>query len=506
MSILARLLGRLRSVAWMIRVRLTLWYVALLAVILVAFSAFLYISLSRSLYQEIDDSLETEVQQIDKALDDNQPSFDEAIDRVPADMLAALYDPRSKTVLATRPRAGLLPDPSGLAGAAAGHRSLQTIALPDGRAARLLTVPIVHDKRVVVLLQIARSEREVEVALRQLLFLMALAGPLTLGLAVVGGLFLASRALGPIDRITNAAERIGADDLSQRLNFQGPSDEVGRLAATFDRMLARLEQAFQRQRQFTADASHELRTPLAMLTSQADVALERNRTPAQYREVLASMREDAARMSELLSQMLLLARADAGEAPLNLEVLALDDLAADVVAAMQALAENHAVGLHLAPLPPHGPITVEGDQTRLTQLLVNLIDNGLKYTPSGGTVTVALRLEASSAVLAVTDTGIGIAPEHLPGIFERFYRVEQARSRAAGGTGLGLAISRWIVRAHGGDIRVASEPGMGTTISVGLPLAPAGPRGNGSPAAQHRLPSALATRTLRSAPPDRRPE
>jgi heavy metal sensor kinase len=323
-------------------------------------------------------------------------------------------------------------------------------------------------------LEIARPEREVRAALSQLIVLMAIAIPLLLLIAVVGGLFLAGRALDPIDRITRAAQSIGAEDLSRRLDLHPSPDEVGRLATTFDRMLDRLDRAFRRQQQFTADASHELRTPLALLTSQVDVALERPRRPAEYRQSLASIREDATRMGQLLSELLTLARADAGQESLSREPLALDLLVDDVVATLTPLAETR--GAHLEHQPDASePVMIAGHQTRLTQLVVNLVDNALKYTLAGGTVTVTVGQEGGQATLRVSDTGIGIAPEHLPHLFERFYRIDQARTRTAGGTGLGLALAEWIVHAHGGEIGVASQPGHGTVFTVRLPLLPEHP-------------------------------
>jgi len=285
--------------------------------------------------------------------------------------------------------------------------------------------------------------------------------------ASAGGLFLAGRALDPIDGITRAAAAIGADDLSQRLHFRGSLDEVGRLAATFDRMLDRLDRAFRRQRQFTADASHELRTPLTMLASQIDVALERKRTPADYEALLRSLREDAARMTQLVSELLTLARADAGQQLLTREELDLGVLVNSVVQAMQPLALQRGVRLaeHAQPR-----VTISGDQTRLSQLLINLVDNALRYTSAGGNVNVAVKEQAGWAELRVEDTGIGIAAEHLPHLFERFYRADPARARADGGSGLGLAIAQWITQAHAGQITVESEFGRGSTFTVRIPL------------------------------------
>lgn len=354
--------------------------------------------------------------------------------------------------------------------------------LADGSEWRVLTRPVVQNGQLIGVLQVARDEQETELALRQLVTLMAIAIPTTLVLAVAGGLFLAARALDPIDRITRTAAQISAESLERRLGLPG-QDEVGRLAATFDRMLDRLEAAFQRQRQFTADASHERRTPLTLLTSTADVALERPRSAAAYREVIASMREDARRMNQLLGELLTLARADAGQELIDRESLDLATLASEIVLVLQPLAQSRAVQLvSLAP----ASVTIVGDQTRLTQLLTNLVDNGLKYTSPGGTVTVSVERESDQAVLRVADTGSGIADEHLPHLFERFYRVDKARSRAEGGAGLGLAICQWIVQVHGGDITVASELGRGTTFTVRLPAATSGGDRHQAPVRQVR--------------------
>ena len=453
-----------------IRVRLTLWYVALLALILLAFCAFLYLSLSRTLHDETDRILAVEAQRVLDTLDIQYGTvrLADTPDGLEAGTLVVLSDAGGHPLGGVTPPSALLPlaGAAGRTGGAGEH--LATVRLAGDEEWRVLTVPIVEGGRVVAVVQVARSEQGVEAALDRLLLLMGLAVPLTLLLAVAGGYFLASRALGPIDRITRTAGRIGAEDLSRRLGPSASPDEVGRLAATFDGMLDRLEDAFQRQRRFTADASHELRTPLALLTGRAEVALDRPRTPAEYRQVLEGVRDDAARMAQLLGELLTLARADQGREALAWEPVALAELVADTLDALAPLAEERGVALAAGTL---APCTILGDQTRLTQLLVNLIDNALKYTPAGGRVTVGLARDGDAATIAVADTGIGIAPEHLPHLFERFYRVDAARARAAGGAGLGLAIADWIARAHGGQIAVTSAVGGGSVFSVRLPLA-----------------------------------
>jgi heavy metal sensor kinase len=483
MNSLRRVMRRTTS----IRVRLTLWYVALLGIILVVFSGLLYLSLSRGLRDELDLTLSTEAERLIASMDfeNGVVRLGEQPDNLRVGTVAALYDSSGRRLIAYDPRQPLPALPAALSIAAQGGQTFATAPLPDGTQWRVLTTPVTENGIEIGILQVGRPAGEVDATLRQLAVLLALAVPFMLLVASAGGLFLAGRALDPIDHITRAAAAIGAEDLSRRLNFRGSRDEVGRLAATFDRMLDRLDRAFRRQRQFTADASHELRTPLTMLASQIDVALERRRTAAEYQELLRSLREDATRMTQLVGELLTLARADAGEQRLTKEELDLGELVRTVVQSMQPLAVQRGLELSEHDQPQ---VTVSGDQTRLTQLLINLVDNALRYTSSGGNVTVDVTQQADWAVLSVKDSGVGIAAEHVPHLFERFYRADSARARTDGGSGLGLAIAQWITQAHGGQILVESELGRGSTFTVRLPLA--------QPHAERTTPSpAVATRT-----------
>ena len=295
---------------------------------------------------------------------------------------------------------------------------------------------------------------------------MGIAYPITLVVAGFGGIFLAGRALSPIDKITRTASHISGEDLSQRLNLQLPEDEVGRLARTFDEMISRLDDAFRRQRQFTADASHELRTPLTVIKGQIDVALQKERGPEAYRQILQVVNEEVDRLIRLAGTLLTLTRADAGDIPLAFEDVDVSEVVAGVVDHVRSTANDKGVGLHLDP-GPHA--TIQVDEDLLLQLILNLLDNAIKYTPSGGQVTVGWRMNGNEVDLRVHDTGIGMSPEHLPYLFDRFYRVDKDRSRARGGVGLGLAIPRWIAEAHGGSVGVESEPGKGSAFTVVLP-------------------------------------
>ncbi len=453
-----------------IRVRLTLWYVALLAAILIAFSGFLYLSFSRSLREEQDASLKAAAAQLQATVDheNGRPVLGQSTGKLAPDAAVALYNSSGHVLLQGTPPWLPADVSAALATAARGEAAVANARSGTGKEWRVLATPIQENGHTVGVLEVGRPDDELQAALSQLLLLIGLGVPATLVLAAGGGLFLAHRALSPIDRITRTAGRIGAEDLSRRLGMPPSQDEVGRLASTFDGMLERLDSAFQRQRRFTADASHELRTPLAIVSSQVDVALERPRSVAEYREALRVVGNEAERMRQLVSELLTLARADSGQESLENEPLSLDELVREVTEQLAPLAA--ARGLLLEPGHVE-QVVLKGDETRLMQLLFNLTDNALKYTPTGGTVTVSVQRQGADALLSVADTGIGIAAEHLPRLFERFYRVDKARSRAEGGSGLGLAICEWIARAHGGRIEVSSVPERGSTFTVRLPLA-----------------------------------
>ncbi|HXG93670.1 MAG TPA: ATP-binding protein [Blastocatellia bacterium] len=313
-----------------------------------------------------------------------------------------------------------------------------------------------------------QSTKELHQAQKQLLTLLAISCPLALALAGLGGFWIAKNAFKPVERLTRAAERIGRGKLSERVEEPHTKDEIGHLAATFNEMIGKLEQAFQRERQFTAYASHELKTPLAILRGDIEVALRRDRTPEEYKQVLASNLEEIERLTRLTDDLLTLARSDAGEQVLEFEPVRLDQLAEEAHAYITPLARSSSVALEYDA--PPSPIIIEGDQKRLKQLLVNLLDNAIKYTPAGGSARLALAVENSSALIQVSDTGRGITSDALPHIFERFYRRGDPRDARASGFGLGLAISKWVVDAHGGSIDVESAPGHGSRFTVRLPL------------------------------------
>jgi len=307
-------------------------------------------------------------------------------------------------------------------------------------------------------------------------------GTLALLVAAIGGYWLAGKALRPVKMITRMANEMSATDLRRRLHLQR-RDEFGELAATFDHMLARLEAAFKRQTQFTADASHELRTPLTIIDLEINRALTQIEQPEDYRHVLEEIQAENEQMTAIVNSLLLLARADTGQLRLELQEVDLSDIALASVERLLPLARRSQITLATGDLPE---VLVRGDPQYLGQMLTNLIENGIKYSSGiGNRVSIALACEQQRwGVVRVQDDGPGISQEHLPSLFERFYRVDQARSRRQqgsaqsskpgnaepGGSGLGLSIVQWIVQAHGGQIHVESEIGAGSLFEVRLPL------------------------------------
>jgi heavy metal sensor kinase len=318
------------------------------------------------------------------------------------------------------------------------------------------------------IVQVISSRAGADRTVARVLLAMLLAAPVFLLVSGASGLLLAARGLAPVDRITRTARRIGMGDLHERLGAPAREDEVGRLSRTFDWMLDRLDETLRRQRQFTADASHELRTPLTILQGEVDLALVRPRAPEEYRAALQVVQGQVAHMQGLVDDLLTLARANSGRLDLAHELLPLHEVIGQAAAQSQAL--FGAKGLTF-DVVLDGECFVVGDSARLTQLILNLLGNAARYTDRGG-VRLRLERQGDRAVCSVQDTGIGIPADQLAMIFERFYRVDTARTRGQGGTGLGLAIARWIAQAHGGTIEVESRVGVGTTFRCILPLAP----------------------------------
>ena len=343
-------------------------------------------------------------------------------------------------------------------------RTVYSTVQDHGVEMRILSMPIERRGSVDEVLQLAYPldgvQRQVD-ALTSRLFALV---PFALLAAGLGGAFLTGRALRPVREIAGTAARLGAKDLSERLPVSG-NDEFSDLSSSINAMLARLEEAFERQRRFTADASHELRTPLSIVKANTGLALEHPWPEERYREFLTAIDIAAGRQSRIVEELLFLARADAGRlardvGPVCL-IEALEEAVGSVCRADQA-------NIRLQSIDP--ALMVQGSGSELTRLFTNLLENAVRHTPPEGTVTVSATADATSATIAVADTGEGIAPEHLPHLGERFYRVDAARTTETGGTGLGLAICRSIVEAHSGRMTIESSLGHGTTVRIRLSL------------------------------------
>jgi heavy metal sensor kinase len=326
---------------------------------------------------------------------------------------------------------------------------------------REAAMPGPHDTRILV----GRPVRNQQAELYAFAWQLAGIGTVVLAVGLVGGWLISARILRPVAAISGAASAISATNLSERIDPNQVDRELAELACVLNAMFERLEAAFERQARFTADASHELRTPLTVIHSHAELALSRPRTPEEYRQTIDTCLRASNRMGALVQGLLTLARADAGKLDLQRRSVDLKHVIEEGVTLLRPLAEEKGVSL-AASL---APVMVAGDDVRLAQVVTNLVSNALQYNRPGGQVHLELRVASDKAVLSVTDTGCGIPEEDCPHIFERFYRVDKARSRASGGHGLGLAICKSIVEAHAGTIGFETEPDRGSTFWVRLP-------------------------------------
>ncbi len=352
----------------------------------------------------------------------------------------------------------------------AGMTDKRTIQVAPGVRMQMVSSPIVFPERPIGVIQVAQSLSGVDDALRNARRVLLFGSLLLLALAALGGAVLARAALSPINAISETAHQITqTGDLDQRIPVIDPNDEIGQLTETFNDMLSRLETLFQTQERLVADVSHELRTPLTTIQGNLDL-LKRGgiEDPEMRAEALRAIGDETGRMRRLINDLLLLAQADSGMT-LHKQPVEVDTLLLDVYRQAQVMA--NAVGVNVR-LGAEDQAMVMGDADRLRQLLLNLVDNAIKYTPAGGDVILTLRRDGGWVQLGVQDTGIGIAPEDLAHIFDRFYRADPSRTRP-GGSGLGLAIAQWIAQVHGGRIQVESLPGQGSRFTAWLPDASA---------------------------------
>jgi len=324
-----------------------------------------------------------------------------------------------------------------------------------------------------LLVQVGFTERSMERTLGHVLAIFAFIVPIVLFLAVGGGWIMMGAILDPIHRISTVARRITGKDLSGRIPERGVGDELDELIGVMNAMIARLEMSFGQMKEFSMNVAHELRTPLTILKGESELALSRNLSNEESHRILSNLLEEIVRMSRLVDDLLTLAKADAGQLTIESSPVRLDALLEEVAEDAVVLGSFKDLDVKLASNPA---VTVTGDRARLHQLFRALISNAVQYTDAGGSLTIGSELSASSVVVRVADTGIGIPPESLGRIFDRFYRVDAARTRVSGGSGLGLALAKWIAELHNASLTVESRPGQGSTFIVTIPLSP--PRGS----------------------------
>jgi heavy metal sensor kinase len=454
---------------WSIRVRLTFWYSLVLLAGLVLFGAGIWVVVSHGLMASLDDSLAAQARGVTTVLesesDFGEPhhhlseELGEYAAATPGGNLIEIHDAQGIALLSSK----------ALSLDSAGPNVPVAFAVqnaPSGRYRTFSTTALVRGEPYRI--RVATPLEATENTLRRVRILFLWTAPAVLLLASLGGYWISRRALAPVDSITAAARSIGIGNLSQRLAVPATGDELQRLSETWNDMLIRLESAVKRLSQFTADASHELRTPIALIRTTAELALRRERTPETYREALRQVVMESERTSRLIEDLLLLARADAGLPSLPLERIELTPLVHDVCRQGQVLGDGRE--LLISADVPEQPVYVEANDPELRRLLLLLLDNAVKYTPSGGRIIISLAADPAGASVAVRDNGIGIPESDLSHVFERFYRVDESRNRDAGGAGLGLSIAKWIADRHHASLEAESVFGQGSTFRVRFPI------------------------------------
>lgn len=461
-----------------IRQRLTLWYTLVLMVVMVAFAAAILFGGSWQLERATDRELQLTARQLaGPLLRGEEPLVVDTSYRLlslDGQVLRAAGLPTRRIPV----------DPSALAAVSGGEPWFETVRtppiplepapadaaarrpLPLAPAVRVLSIPV--GKPVRFILQVGKFEANLP-RLRALLMTTLVIG-LVLGLpgAALGGWWLAGRALAPVRAMTESANRIEAENLAERLPQPPQDDELGKLARTFNQLLDRLQEAFQRERRFTADISHDLRTPLALVKGSIGVALNRPRSAAELQDTLTEIDSQIDRISGLLNAILTLSRADTGQLGALFAPLNLSELLTDLAETTTSYAEEKRGQTLTSEIAP--ALWVRGDRDHLTRLFLNLLDNAVEYTPPGGAIRLSAALDGEHVRATVEDSGIGIAPQDLPHVFDRFYRVDKSRTTANGDhAGLGLSIAQAVARAHGGEISVESESGQGSKFIVRLP-------------------------------------
>jgi len=446
-----------------IRFKITLWYALLLLVLLVVFSFFLYMTISRILYRDTEELLKADAGQVLSIIQSEGYNINI---NIPYKIIATntyfvIFDVNGNTGL----KSEILPEIVDLPILnKQGNEQLREISIDKVKWV-VYDKPLVSGNQIIGWIRVSRSLQPMADTLFNLKLIMFISIPLYILFASAGGWFLANRALRPIDYITKTAREISKGDLNQRLRMPRTEDEVGRLAVTFDEMLNKLETSINKERQFASDASHELRTPIAIISAQAEEALSGAHKVKEYKEALSIVQNESKKMSHIISQLLMMYRSDEGRYKFNFEVLNLKLIVGEIVNEFQNIAKDNGIKISF---DAEEEIKIRVDQTLITRLLINLIDNAVRYNKKGGKVSVNINRENGFAKIIVEDNGIGIADKEIPYIFDRFYQADKTRGNQ--GTGLGLSIVKWIVDLHKGEINVESKVNQGSKFVIKLPL------------------------------------
>ena len=462
-----------------IRSKLTAWYILLLGIVLVLFSIFLFFFLSKRLYESVDNSLTVSARVVARSaqvslnrkpfLPGLEKFFDQFAGLGNFNKFYKIYDGSGNIGSLSKNFDGSqFPlTQSAYTLALKGESSYETFGIEDNHTIRVITMPVLKGTKLAHLVQVGTSLDVVMDTLKNLQIILWTAVPAVLVLTALIGRFIARRALKPVVKITQTAKDIGSGkNLSKRIPVPEAKDEIGQLALTFNSMMDRLESSFSQMRQFSSDASHELRTPLTVLKGESELILGKERKPEEYQGVISSNLEEIQYMSKVLEDLFLLSKSDENQIVLDCKPLDLSLLIEEVCKHAEIIASEKEIRVVIAYLER---LQIDGDPVRLRQMVWNVVQNAIKYTQPGGEVKISIQEKEDMVLLTIQDNGIGISEDDLPLIFNRFYRVDKARSHRERGTGLGLSICKFIVDAHEGDIDIASKLGEGTKFKISLP-------------------------------------
>ncbi|OPY64949.1 MAG: Sensor kinase CusS [Syntrophorhabdus sp. PtaU1.Bin050] len=467
---------KMRKVNLPIKWKLTLWYGGILSIILVVFASGVYIYFRNSLQKSIDTKIRSIGEVLSSSITETHNTsvfgnferyLENVLGRKPKGKFIQIMDSSGRIGAKMSDIEGeTLPTSfSTLESALRGEIVYETIERVTPRI-RMVTIPIAENKKVSSVVQVGTSLEDFDETMKKLLIIMIISIPTSISVTIVVGYFMAKKALRPVDQIRRAAVKISSSNLDEKIDIVGRRDELGRLAETFNAMIGRLKDAFQRVNQFSIDVSHELKTPLTILKGETEVALRKEREKEDYKGLLKSNLEEIDRMSRIIDDLLLLSKADAKEITLNLEEIALRDLIMGVCMDMKIFADKKGIEIDVGDLED---VRLKGDELKIRRMLWNIVENGIKYTENGGKVFISSYVNDGYARIDVKDSGAGISEEDIRFIFDRFYRADRSRRRESG-SGLGLSISKWIAEAHSGSIEVKSQPGQGSLFSMKLPI------------------------------------